>query len=132
MAPVLALGAAMACVGGVAATAADPQTLPPEVISAAERPAPYPTFASIPETPKNNPTPAQWKGQVVATRLQGARLTRAIGSLAWTPLGDTDAWGAQMRAEAAPPPQITMPFSAEDEARLAALRARASEPPRSR
>jgi hypothetical protein len=126
------LAAAIACVGATAAAAADPQTLPPDVISAAERPAPYPSFSSIPETPKDNLTPAQWRAQVVATRLEGARLTRKLAALAWTPLSDTDAWGARMRAEAVAPPQLTTPFSPDVEARLAALRARASEPPRSR
>ena len=112
------------------APAPEPFPVPPALIREAEKPAPYPNFGSIPPVPTDNPTPAGWKTRVVATRLEGARLSRSIAQTPWT-LSDTEAFAEAKRSAGAPPAPVTTPFSPDMEARLAALRAQASAPPRS-
>ncbi len=135
------LGGALAgaCVGGWALAApaqatgpAAPTGLPPGVISSAEQPLPYPTFRDMPAPPQADLTPAQWKVEVVATRMAGARLDRQAARLPWTLTGDTADWAARVQAEAAPPPPVTLPSDPHTDALVAQLKARASAPPRSR
>ena len=137
-----AVALAGACLAGAAAAdtpapakpAADskppePAGIPHELIVRAEQPMPYPTFASIPPMPKDLPTPAQFRTQVVTTRLAGARLTRQAGQIEWT-LTDVEPWERTAQAAAIAPPQIT--DTAPVDAIAAQVRARASAPPRSR
>ena len=126
-----ALVAAGVCLaGGAFADTPGRPAVPPEVITAAEQSAPYPTFASIPAPPRDVPSAAQWKALVVDTRQQGARLTRQVNALQWD-LTDISAWEARVRDEVVAPPQLT-DTSPNVDAIAADLRARASAPPRSR
>jgi hypothetical protein len=131
---VLALTLALA-----GATAAAPLTLPPpkpgatyapatsSAIGAAEAPAPYPTFASIPPFPKDVRPVSAWKTAVLAIKGEGAQVdAQAAGP--WT-LNDSEAWAAQERAEATPPPPVTTPSDLDTAAYAAAMIARATPPP---
>ncbi|MFI4935950.1 MAG: hypothetical protein ACHP7N_15120 [Caulobacterales bacterium] len=122
---------ALALAGLAGAALAQPTALAPEVIAGAERPAPYPTFASVPSLPSDVRSPGAWKEAVVEARLAGRSIVRLTADATWT-LADTDAFAGQARAEAAPPPPITTPSDADTEALVKALRARATPPPRRR
>jgi hypothetical protein len=90
----------------------------------------YPTFCSIPQPPKNVRTAAQFKAAVVDARLTGRGQARSAQSARWslTP-GEAEAFAAEARALAAPPPPVTGPGGdTEDFARRA--REDATPPPR--
>ncbi len=120
--------AALSLAGWAGAALAQGGGLDPEVVAKANGPASYPTFASIPALPKDVRSPAGWKAAVVDQRLAGLRLQRAAERLSPIP-ADTAAWAALAKADAAPPPPVTVP-SEDDAALIASLRARASAPSR--
>ena len=126
---------AAAVVAGALATSAaalaQPTALPPDTIAAAERPAPYPSFADVPQVPKDVRPPEDWKGAVVATRRAGARLARLVEREPWA-LSDTEAFAERARSDAQPPAPVTTSSQAETEALVKAMKARAMKPPRSR
>jgi len=129
--------AALVAVAGSGALAA-PTTAPtqaPETtaaIAAAREKAPYPSLASVPPRPTDVRPVKAWKSAVLATEATGDELTRMAAAEPWT-LHDTDAWAAEERQAAIPPPPITTASSQSDtEAFAAALRARATPPPRKR
>ena len=75
------LGLALALAASAFAPAlalAQPTALPPGAIVAAEQPAPYPSFADVPQVPGDVRGPVVWKADVVAARLAGARLARQV------------------------------------------------------
>lgn len=119
---------ALALTVSLAATSAQANTT--AAIAGADRDAPYPSFAQVPEIPKNVRTAQAWKAAVVATRAAGARVARLAARTPWT-LEDTAAWAAGERAVAAPPPPMTTPADGDTEAFVKAMRARATPPPRS-
>ncbi|HEY1749789.1 MAG TPA: hypothetical protein VGG29_00890 [Caulobacteraceae bacterium] len=91
----------------------------------------YPSFASIPPLPKDVRPLKAWRQAVTTTEAEGARLQRQAAAEPWT-LRDTDAWADTERGQAAAPRQITQPSQADSEAFAAAMRARATPPPRKR
>jgi hypothetical protein len=120
-----------------AATAAAAQAPAPgpsatkAAIAEAERHAAYPSFASVPPLPKDVRSLKDWKTSVTTTQAEGVRLTREAAAEPWT-LGDTDGWAARERSQAIAPPPITAPSESDTEAFAAAMRARATPPPRKR
>jgi hypothetical protein len=70
----------------------------------------YPTFCAIPRPPKDVRTPTQFKTAVVDARLTGRSLVRSAQAAKWslTP-GEAEAFAAEAKAEAAPPPAVTAP-----------------------
>ena len=124
------VAAALGLAGWAGAAIAQPAGLPPEAIAKAEGPTAYPTFGSVPALPKDVRTAAQWKADVVGIRMAGAHMQRLASNLP-PAADDTDAWAAQARAEATPPPSVTT-HDADTDALVAALRARASAPSRPR
>jgi hypothetical protein len=132
MAGVASLGAL-----GAGASYAAPPALPANAspvttsaIAGAEQTAVWPTFAGIPETPKDVRSVAAWKRAVVEIEANGRQLTQMAAAEPWT-LSDTVAWATRQRAEATPPPPITTADDPDTDAAVAALRERAKEPPRS-
>jgi hypothetical protein len=99
-------------------------------IAGAERTAAWPTFAGIPQAPKDVRSVASWKRAVVEIEANGRQLIQMAAAEPWT-LSDTVAWAARQRAEATPPPPVTAADDADTDAAVAALRERAKEPPRS-
>jgi hypothetical protein len=126
--PSLALAASVLSPG---VALSQPTALPPGAISVAEQPAPYPSFANVPQIPDDVRAPTLWKADVVATRVAGARLARQIARDPWT-LSDTAGFAARARAEASPPAPLTTSSQAETEALVKAMQARAIKPPRRR
>jgi hypothetical protein len=125
----LSLGAGI--LGSAPLVAAEPLTLAPAEIKAAESKMRYPKFSDIPQAPTGVRSLADWRTAIVETRLIGRRVAREAAAGPWI-LGDTESWAAQARALAVAPPPITTPYEGESELLAAALRARASAPPRSR
>ena len=109
-----------ACAALAAVASADP-------VRAAEG---YPSFASVPPAPKDVRPLSAWRTAVIQTRVVGARLARQASKEPWT-LSDTAGFAARERNEATPPPPITTPTEPETAALVAAMKARASQPPRS-
>ena len=104
----------------------------PKTAAAAREQAPYPTFRSVPPRPTDVRPVKAWKAAVLATEARRDELTRMAAAEPWT-LHDTEGWAEQERQVANPPPPITTPSSQSDtEAFAAALRARATPPPRKR
>jgi hypothetical protein len=128
---VLAGVAASAALAAPNPTATEaPQTT--AAIAAARMSAPYPSLASVPPKPTDVRPVKAWKSSVLTIEAQGDELTRMAAAEPWT-LHDTDAWAADERQAASPPAPITTASSAADtEAYAAALRARATPPPRKR
>jgi hypothetical protein len=129
--PGAALGLALAA--PLAAFAADPggANPTPAAMAAAEKNAPYPTFDKVPPAPKDVRSVQAWKSAILAVRHSGAELGAAAADQPWT-LSDTEGFAARAHAEATPPPPVTSAFDPETAAKVAELRARAKEPPRSR
>jgi hypothetical protein len=131
------LGLALALgVGGAAFAAkpADTSQPPPAMKSAfdaARAPASYPSFASVPPTPKDVRPLSAWKTAALTTKSEGAALTREAAAEPWT-LHDSEVWAAEERAGAVPPAPVTVASEADTEAYAAALRARAMAPSRKR
>jgi hypothetical protein len=126
--------AALAPAGAIAAPAA-PASPAPETtaaIAAARANAPYPSLGSVPPRPTDVRSVKAWKASVLATEARRDELTRMAAAEPWT-LYDTEGWAEHERQAAIPPPPITTPSSdADTEAYAAALRARATPPPRKR
>ncbi|HSZ53883.1 MAG TPA: hypothetical protein VK801_20120 [Caulobacteraceae bacterium] len=97
--------------------------------TSSDHPGGYPSFCSIPLPPTDVRTAAEFKTAVVDARVAGRSLTRATARMHWslTP-GETEAFAAQARAQATPPPPLTPPGEAEEFARRA--REEATPPPR--
>jgi hypothetical protein len=95
-------------------------------MSAAEASSPYPTFAAIPAFPKDVRPLSAWKTAVMAIKASGADIEAQAAATPWT-LANTEAWAADERAIATPPPPI--PGGGDTEAFVAAMRARATPPP---
>jgi len=102
----------------------------PGAMVAAEKNAPYPTFASVPAAPKDVRSIPAWKKAIVDIKASGARLAAQARAEPWT-LSDTDGFAAWAHAEAIPPAPVTSAFDPDTEAKVAEMRARAKEPPRS-
>lgn len=100
-------------------------------IGEAHAKAAYPSFASIPPRPTDVRSIKAWKQSVTTTQAEGDQLLREAAAEPWT-LHDTDAWADTERGQAAPPRQITQPAESDTEAFAAAMRARATPPPRKR
>jgi len=133
---IFASAAAAALGGALAAHAATPSpTQSPATTAAiaeARKSAHWPTFASVPPAPTDVRPAKAWKSAVMTTRGEGAELALAAAAEPWT-LHDSEGWANEERDAATPPPQITAASSAADtEAYAAALRARATPPPRKR
>jgi hypothetical protein len=127
-----ALGGALAAQAATPATPPTPSPVTTAAIADARKPAPWPTFASVPPAPTDVRPAKAWKSAVMTTRGEGAELALAAAAEPWT-LHDSEGWANQERAAATPPPQITASSSpADTEAYAAALRARATPPPRKR
>jgi hypothetical protein len=107
-----------------------PETI--AAIAAARAKAPYPTFRSVPPRPTDVRPVKAWKAAVLATEARRDELTKMAAAEPWT-LHDTESWAEQERQTANPPPPITTPSSEADTvAFAAALRVRATPPPRKR
>ena len=124
LAGALAMGASL-----IAAAPATP--LSPALVAAAGRPAPYPSFAQVPPIPSHVPAPAQWRKVVLATRSAGAQTACRAEAGPWT-LRGTEAFAERARAQARPPPPVTQPADAADQALIDRMQARTIPPPRSR
>jgi hypothetical protein len=130
--PLCAASLALAVMGvGASAAAAQPPSATGQAIAAAERPAPYPTFAEVPPLPTDVRPLQAWKAAILDTQAVGAQTMGQASSTPWT-LDDSQGWADRGRAEAAPPPPMTTPGDLDTEAFVAAMRARATPPPRSR
>jgi hypothetical protein len=136
---IFASAAALAAMGGAVAvhaaapmSAATPSPVTTEAIAEARKPAAWPSLASVPPAPTDVRSLKAWKAAVLTTRAEGAELARQAAAEPWT-LHDSEAWANEERDAAIPPPQITTASSeADTEAYAAALRARATPPPRKR
>jgi len=98
-------------------------------IAEAEKPAPLPTFASIPPAPTDVRPFEGWRAAVLDLQRTGARVAAEAANEPWT-LSDTEGWAGRERAAASPPPPITTPSEGDTAAFVAAMRARATPPPR--
>jgi len=127
----LAAALAASSLAATSTALAQPTALPADAIAAAERPAPYPSFADVPSVPKDVRQPGDWKRDVVAARLSGAQLQRLVEREPFS-LSDTEAFAERLRAEAQPPAPVTTSSQAETEALVKAMKARAMKPPRPR
>jgi hypothetical protein len=123
----LVAGAAFAAPPALPANASPVTT---GAIMGAEQTGAWPTFAGIPQAPKDVRSVAAWKRAVVEIEANGRQLVQMAAAEPWT-LSDTQVWAVRQRAEATPPPPITTPQDTDTDAALAALRGRAKEPPRS-
>ncbi|HWA61445.1 MAG TPA: hypothetical protein VG939_08720 [Caulobacteraceae bacterium] len=130
VAALLLAGTAQAATPAACAAPAAPPPLPPDLVAAAARPHPWPTFCGIPAIPHDIRPATAWKGDVVGLRETGQALVRASDESTFT-LNGTDAFAAEARREAAPPPQITSP-EGDTEAFVNSAKARATPPPRPR
>lgn len=99
-----------------------------EAIAAAQKPAPYPSFKSIPSPPTDLRPVKAWRAAVLDTKAAGARIAELAAREPWT-LSGSEAWAAEARREAKPPPPMTQEDTADF---VAAMRARATPPPRPR
>jgi hypothetical protein len=121
-----AAGLLLAAVAVGCASAA-PNTTTADAINAAEKPAPLPTFASIPPAPKDIRAFDDWRAAVAEIKGVGGRINAEAAAEPWT-LAATADWADTQRAQAAPPPP--MPTSGDTDAFVKAMRARATPPPR--
>lgn len=131
MALVAGLIAAPAMAASPSAAGAD---VPPAVSAAvanAPQHQPYPTFKQVPPAPRDVRPVAAWKAAVLAVKKDGQVMAQQQAAQPWT-LDRTDAFVAQARAEATPPPPITSASDPATDAMVAEMRARAKEPPRKR
>jgi|GEM_PF-3394739 len=108
-----------------------PPPLPPDLLGRAREVSAYPTFCSIPPTPVGVRGAGAFKAAVVDTRLAGARLASQTAPSTFS-LGDTEAFAATQRDEAAPPPPMTAPSEADTADFTKAARERATPPTRPR
>jgi hypothetical protein len=104
----------------------EPSPVTTAAIATAEAPTGYPSLASIPAFPKDVRPLAAWKASVLSIKADGAHLLRLIAAQPWT-LANTEAWAADERAIATPPPPMTT--GGDTEAFVEAMRERATPPP---
>jgi hypothetical protein len=124
----LASAISMTALAALASTARAPAALAEGSGCAAGAASGYPTFCAIPLPPHDVRTPAQFKTAVVAVRLSGRSVTRDADAGGWSLAeGAAAAFGAEARAEAAPPPPMTSPDS--DAADFARAARQATTPP---
>jgi hypothetical protein len=126
----LSIAAAAAIVGGGAAQADAPARVSPTVANAPKH-SRYPTFKQVPPAPKDVRSIPAWRTAVVAVQKDGQQLAQQEAAQPWT-LSGTDAFAARARAEANPPPSTMSASDPATDAEVAAMRARAKEPPRKR
>lgn len=91
----------------------------------------YPSFCSIPATPKDIRPAAAFRSAVVRTRLAGASVVRQSGPESFS-LSGTEAFAEGAKRTATAPPAMTSSETADAEAFAAAARARAAPPKRHR
>lgn len=130
----LAFGSALAAgwaVLTVQLASAQPPSQTTATISAAEKNAPYPTFASVPPAPKDVRPLSAWKTAITDIHASGKSLAELAAAQPWT-LSDTDGFAAQARVAGTPPAQVTFAADPATGAMVAEMRARAKAPPRSR
>jgi hypothetical protein len=127
-----AMGGAVAVHAAASTPAVTPSPVTTEAIREARKPAAWPSFASVPPAPTDVRSLRAWRSSVLTTRAEGTELAREAAAEPWT-LHDSAAWADEERDATVPPPQITTASSeADTEAYAAALRARATPPPRKR
>jgi hypothetical protein len=126
----LSIAAAGALVAGGAVLADAPARVSATVANAPQH-SRYPTFKQVPPAPKDVRSVPAWRTAVVTVQKVGQQLAQQEAAQPWT-LDGTDGWAARARAEATPPPPITTASDPATEAMVAAMHARAKEPPRKR
>jgi len=89
----------------------------------------YPTFCSIPRTPRDVRSPAAFKASVVEIRRAGQRVMRdtAPGTFE-LPIGDADIFSRSARADAAAPADVLTPLQPDTAAFASDARREASPP----
>ncbi len=104
-----------------------------QISAEAAQPGVWPTFASIPETPADVRTPAEWNMAVTDTESTRAQLLAATAPSAFS-LSGSEAFAQAIRAQVGfdPADIPTAADAAATEAFAAAMRARATPPPRPR
>ena len=125
-----AIAAAAALLAGGEARADAPARVSATVADAPKH-SRYPTFKQVPPAPKDVRSVPAWKTAVLAVQKDGQQLAQQQAAQPWT-LSGTDAFAARARAEATPPPPTLAASDPATEAEVAAMRARAKEPPRKR
>ena len=101
--------------------------LPADIAGKSANVAHLPTFCKIPQRPKNIRTGAAFKQAVVAIRLAGVRLAAQSAPETFS-LDDTEDFARAARAQATPPPPITLPDDQQTEAFINQARALARPP----
>jgi hypothetical protein len=117
-----------ACIGNPFKDAkVDPASpVAPDVARLTRGDAKFPTFASIPNPPKDVRPLAQYGRSAQAVLAEGEALTQATAPGTWT-LEGTDAFAAKARRDAGP--QLEPPTPGDAEAFARELRERAKPPP---
>jgi hypothetical protein len=128
-----ALAAPVACLAGQPCAAPSPASpaLPADLVAQATHANAYPSFCSIPPTPRDVRDAGAFKSAVVDTRLAGVRLQRQGAENTFS-LSGTDDFAASAASQAAPPPPMTTPQDADTDAFIKEMRAKATPPPRPR
>ena len=91
----------------------------------------FPSFCSIPATPRDVRTADAYKAAVLNSRRAGAALARDTSASEFS-LKDTSVFQADAKRAAEAPPAITEPGELDADAFIKAARMRASPPPRPR
>jgi len=128
------IAGALAVGCGVLATGlaqADPLTLKPSDLSAAEKHAPFPQLTSVPPAPTDVRSVAAWRDAVTEVEQAGREVAETAGGEPWT-LGGTAAWAQKAQEEAKAPEAITTPYEGEAADLAQDLRERATRPLRPR
>jgi hypothetical protein len=131
----LAAGAAVCALSGPAAalaqeaTCTDAPALPPDLVAAARAAHTFPTFCSIPATPKDVRTAQGFKSAVDAIKLAKVDLARQTAPNTWSLTG-SEGFAAGARDLATPPPPMSS--EGDTDAFLRAMKKRATPPPRPR
>ena len=121
----------------IAAAAASPPTavlamstpMACEAVGGAKPASVYPTFCSIPRTPRDVRSPAAFKAAVVEIRLAGKHLARETAPGTFElPIGDADAFSRSARAEVAPPAAALAPLQPDTGTFASDARREASPP----
>jgi hypothetical protein len=128
----------MACAGACALTAGcignpfadakvDPRSpIAAEVATSVRPNAPYPTFRSIPPTPKDVRPHKQYGVQAAQVEASAAAVEKATADNTWT-LSGTDAFATEARQDAGP--ELAPPEPGDTEAFAKSQKARATPPP---
>jgi hypothetical protein len=102
-----------------------------ELTAPAPRNLAYPNFCDIPQAPKNVPTAAAFKSEIVAVRIAGRNLDQQSGPETWS-LSGTEAFAATAKEEVEPPPPMTSPLVGSTEAFVKESQSLATPPARHR